>query len=118
MRTNFKNSYNINERWCESNRVLEKYPDRIPIICEPSKNLSHNDIIIDKNKFLVPFDFTIGQFIYVIRKRMKLPTEKAIFLFINGFIPASSQMIGNIYKYHKEPDGFLYITYSFENTFG
>jgi GABA(A) receptor-associated protein len=49
---------------------------------------------------------------------MLLQPEKAIFLFINGSIPISSQMLGNIYELNKENDGFLYIVYSFENTFG
>jgi GABA(A) receptor-associated protein len=49
---------------------------------------------------------------------MQLPHEKALFLFINGFIPSTSQHIGDIYSFHKDQDGFLYITYSYENTFG
>jgi GABA(A) receptor-associated protein len=49
---------------------------------------------------------------------MQLPPEKALFLFINGFIPSTSQHIGDIYSFHKDQDGFLYIIYSYENTFG
>ncbi|KAK7254708.1 formin-like protein [Aureococcus anophagefferens] len=49
--------------------------------------------------YLRAADLTVGQFIYVIRKRIKLPPERAIFIF-------------------KDEGGFLYITYSGENTFG
>ena len=73
---------------------------------------------IDKNKYLVPPDLTIGQFLYVIRKRIKLTPEKSIFLFINNSIPSSSKIISQLYKDHKNEDGFLYIIYSGENTFG
>jgi hypothetical protein len=27
-------------------------------------------------------------------------------------------MIGDLYEYYKETDGYIYITYSLENTFG
>ncbi|KAE8956555.1 hypothetical protein PR001_g31694, partial [Phytophthora rubi] len=42
---------------------------------------------IDKKKFLVPADLTVGQFVYVIRKRIKLSPEKAIFIFVNNVLP-------------------------------
>eukprot|EP00981_Chlorochromonas_danica_P009110 scaffold2505_cov152-Ochromonas_danica.AAC.3 len=73
---------------------------------------------IDKKKYLVPADLTCGQFIYVIRKRLKLPSEKALFLFVNGSIPPTSAMLNAIYDQHKDKDGFLYMCYSEENVFG
>jgi GABA(A) receptor-associated protein len=66
----------------------------------------------------VPRDLTIGQFIYVIRKRLRLPAEKAIYLFCCGNIPASSALVHSVYEQYKDEDGFLYITYSGENVFG
>ena len=43
---------------------------------------------IDKKKYLVPSDITVGKFVYEIRKHMKLSPEKAIFLFVgNGVLP-------------------------------
>jgi len=97
--------------------ILNKYPDRIPVICEKS----HNDTItpeIDKQKYLVPNDLTVGQFIYVIRKRMSVNVNKALFVFINNKIPPSAQLLSELYMYDKHEDEYLYITYSFENTFG
>ncbi len=44
---------------------------------------------IDKRKFLVPNDITIAQFMWIIRKRIQLSPEKAIFLFVNKTIPVS-----------------------------
>lgn len=35
----------------------------------------------------MPADLTVGQFVYVIRKRIKLPPEQAIFIFINDRLP-------------------------------
>ena len=113
----FKKCYSFEDRFAESQRVLQKYPDRIPIICEKYKE-SSNIPDIDKKKYLVPMDLTFGQFIYVIRRRLNLRPEKAIFLFINGRIPSSASLIYHHYSSCKDKDGFLYITYSSENVFG
>ena len=73
---------------------------------------------IDKNKYLVPSDLTVGQFVYVIRKRMKLPAEKTIFVFVNRQLPSTAALLSTVYKDNADADGFLYVTYSGENTFG
>ena len=116
LNSNFKSIHPIHQRIIESSRVIQKYPDRIPIICEKYKN---TDIeAIDKNKYLVPCDITCGQFLYVIRKRLKLDDKKSIFLIINGVIPAQSDSLFNLYTSHKDKDGFLYVNYANENVFG
>lgn len=69
-------------------------------------------------RYLVPADLTVGQFVYVIRKRIKLSPEKAIFVFVNNVLPPTAALMSSIYEEHKEEDGFLYIAYSGENTFG
>jgi len=74
---------------------------------------------IEKKKFLVPRDLTVGKFVFEIRKHMpNLNEEKAIFLFVEDVLPPSSALMSQIYEKHKDSDGFLYITYSGENTFG
>ena len=73
---------------------------------------------IDKVKYLVPKDLTMAQFMYVIRKRMELSSNSALFAFVNNTIPPSSSLLSDIYEQHKDEDGFLYITYSGEQTFG
>ena len=37
-------------------------------------------------------DLTVGQFIYVIRKRIKLPPERALFIFANNVIPPTGAL--------------------------
>jgi len=114
----FKKEYTFQKRYEESSRIRSKYPDRIPIICE--KLNSGNNLIteIDKKKYLVPYDLTCGQFAYVIRKRLKMPAEQAIYLFVKGVIPSSSALINVVYNDYKDDDGFLYVSYNGENTFG
>jgi GABA(A) receptor-associated protein len=112
----FRQNYSFEKRKSEADRIKLKYPNRIPIICE--KNIHCDAPNIDKNKYLVPSDLTTGQFLYVIRKRIKLEPEKALFLFINNTLPGTSHLISSLYKNHKDDDGFLYVIYSSENTFG
>ncbi|GJD02075.1 putative microtubule associated protein 1A/1B [Colletotrichum higginsianum] len=88
----------------------------VQVICE---KVEKSDIAtIDKKKYLVPADLTVGQFVYVIRKRIKLSPEKAIFIFVDEVLPPTAALMSSIYEEHKDEDGFLYITYSGENTFG
>ena len=97
-------------------RVQEKYPSRVPIIIE--KNPRSKLPGIDKIKYLVPKEHTIGQIITVIRKRVEVKHNEAIFIFINDVLPCMSDIIIDVYNKNKDNDGFLYITYSGENTFG
>jgi len=74
--------------------------------------------MISKTKYLVPEDMTMGQFLYIVRKRIKLPPEQAVFVFVDGRLPQTSATLADLYRKHKDTDGFLYATYSGENTFG
>jgi GABA(A) receptor-associated protein len=113
----FKNKYPFKQRKTDCTQILLKYPDRIPIICEKHP-YSRGAPDIDKHKYLVGFDLTIGQFISVIRKRMSLKPEVGLYIFIKGSIPSNSSLIQYLFLDYKDDDGFLYINYDVENTFG
>lgn len=113
----FKASVALDRRRHESRRIREKYPDRLPVIVERATG-NATVPTIDKNKYLVPLELSVGQFIYVIRKRMALRPEQAIFVFINNVLPPTSSSMDQIYADHADEDGFLYVTYSGENVFG
>lgn len=116
MKWAFKEEHSLESRKAESKKIRSKYPDRIPVVVEKAPRSSIQDI--DKRKFLVPSDLTVAQFMYIIRKRIQLPPEKAMFLFVNKVLPTTSATMGSIYEEHCDEDGFLYIAYSGENTFG
>ncbi|SGZ56004.1 CIC11C00000002184 [Sungouiella intermedia] len=116
MRSQFKDENSFDKRKSESTRILQRFKDRLPVICEKVENSDIQEI--DKRKYLVPGDLTVGQFVYVIRKRIKLPSEKAIFIFVNDILPPTAALMSTIYEEHKDDDGFLYVLYSGENTFG
>jgi len=102
----------------EADRILTKYPDRVPIIV--TKNIqSKNTPDIDKHKFLAPLDLTMGQFMFVIRKRIKLHPNVGLFIFVNNAVVCNTELIGSVYyNSHDRDDGFLHVVYSCENVFG
>ena len=114
--TSFKSSFSFEKRRDEADRIREKYPDKIPVIVEKAYGSSISEI--DKKKYLVPNDLTMGQLVYIVRRRINLPAEQGLFLFINNSLVPTSAPIGIIYEKKKDLDGFLYISYAGENTFG
>ena len=114
--TDFKKKFLFDNRLAESKRIKEKFPGRIPVIVERGPRSSVP--VIDKNKFLVPSDLTVGQFIFIIRKRLTLSPETALFLYINNTLPTTSSLMRELYSKHQDIDGFLYVQYTGENTFG
>lgn len=117
MTKKFKDEYSLDKRIDEAAKILKKHADRIPVICEREANSDIPDV--DRKKYLVPQELTVGQFVYVIRKRISLPPEQAIFIFVNGKLPSTgAALMSQMYRDYRDSDGFLYITYSGENTFG
>ena len=70
------------------------------------------------DRFLIPDHITVGQFLYILRKRIQLPPKTAMFIFVNGSVPPTGMLLSVLYESKKDKDGFLYVTYSGENTFG
>ncbi|CCW63179.1 unnamed protein product [Phytomonas sp. EM1] len=112
----YKNAHSFEERKRESEKVHERTPDRIPVICEKAENSRIPDL--DKAKYLVPPDVTVGAFLVSIRRRITIEPEKSIFLFVGDTVPANGTLMCDLYNAYKDEDGFLYVTYSAENTYG
>jgi GABA(A) receptor-associated protein len=113
----FKQANSFEARLEESSRIRQKFPGRIPVIVERGvRSLTIPQI--DKQKFLVPGDLTVSQFIFVIRRRLNLPAEKALFLFVGNTLPTTGILIRELHASYADRDGFLYITYCGENVFG
>ncbi|RNF12579.1 Atg8-like protein 1 [Trypanosoma conorhini] len=112
----YKKLHTLEHRLSEAAKVREKNPNRLPIICEKVDGSAIGDL--ERGKFLVPSDLTVGQFVLVLRKRVTVEADEAIFLFVNGAVPPTTAQMSDLYAQHKDEDGFLYIKYSGEATFG
>jgi GABA(A) receptor-associated protein len=112
----FREKHTLEERLSESNKIGLRHPFKVPVIIEPHRN---EPSLLDKFKFLVPQEFTMGQFQAILRRRTKLDQTQALFVFIDGnLLVPMSVLMEVLYMERKDSDGFLYITYSRENTFG
>jgi len=113
----FKKEKTLDARKEECKRICTKYPDLIPVICEKMTNCKLPES--QRRKYLVPRDITMGQFKYVIRKRIELSPNQALFVLVNRSVLApTNQTVSEVYKEHAGEDGFLYMSYTGENTFG
>ncbi|XP_006903411.1 PREDICTED: uncharacterized protein LOC102849623 [Elephantulus edwardii] len=108
----YKEEHPFEKRRSEGEKIRKKYPDRVPVIVEKAPKPRIGDV--DKKKYLVPSDLTVGQFYFLIRKRIHLRAEDALFFFVNNVIPPTSATMGQLYQEHHEEDFFLYIAYSDE----
>jgi len=102
----------------EYERIMKNYPDRVPVFVTKAKTRHNNLPEITKKKFLAPSSLTVGEFIHVIRKWIKLKPEQALFVFIGNEIPSSGMTLYELHGLHKDLDGALRMTYAAENTFG
>ncbi|KAL2508572.1 Autophagy-related protein 8i [Forsythia ovata] len=112
----FKEQFSFEERLQESQDIIAKYPDRLPVVVE---RYSKTDLPeMEKKKYLVPRDMSVGQFIYILSGRLDLAPGKALFVFVNNTLPQTSSLMESVYDSSKDEDGFLYMCYSSEKTFG
>jgi len=116
MKFQYKEEHPFEKRRAEGEKIRKKYPDRVPVIVEKAPKARIGDL--DKKKYLVPSDLTVGQFYFLIRKRIHLRPEDALFFFVNNVIPPTSATMGSLYQEHHEEDFFLYIAYSDESVYG
>ena len=103
----FQKKFSFDKRKQEANRILEKFPDKIPVIVEQGK--SDKLAKIDKSKFLVPQDITVGQ----LSPERELNRNTALFFCKNNTLPQLNRFV-NFYVKIKVT---LFMTY-WENVFG
>ena len=89
---------------------------------DPSKFLDQFQYVFPNSlflRYLAPGDLTAYQFGFIIRKRIKLPEKDSLYFFVNGrYILKGDTLMSEVYQQRKDPDGFLYITYTDESTLG
>ena len=109
----FKKNNKFYQRLEESNRTKKKYPGKIPIIINKHKSSKLPNI--EKYKFLVSEDLTVGQLLFIIKKQIKLKDSIELYIYINDLLPIVSSSVLEIYDKYKSNDGFLYINYAEQN---
>ncbi|EAN94896.1 microtubial binding protein, putative [Trypanosoma cruzi] len=125
----YQRTHTFAERQKEVATIRGRFPQHVPVVCEPASIdtvLSAGPISdrcrllrdLDCSKFLVPGDASMQQLMVLLRSRLVLDAEQAIFLFIDDAVLPNSACVGDLYAQRKDADGFLYMTYSIESAFG
>ncbi len=112
----FNSKYSPEKRLEDSQKIREKYPNRVPILVE-SRDKHLNQLI--RHKYIVPNDINMGQFLFIIKSKIKLAKDEALFMSVSTkmcLIP-QTQVIGNVFKEYNE-FGYLYVTIDKESVFG
>ncbi len=114
---NFKKALKLEERKAEFEKVLSSSSGKIPVIIEKDPRSKMEEL--GKSKFLVSPEMNVTQFEALIRKKLKISKESALFFVVNGkHAIVGTQLFSEIYQKFKEEDGFLYIAYSDEQIWG
>jgi len=114
----FNKRFTLEERQEKANAVLEKHPDKLPVVVQQASD-SKLELPDFKEKFLVTHNLTVSKFILEIRKRVNLKPEHALFIFIKqNTVPSSAQTMKEVYDKFKDEDNFLKIYFKEEPVMG
>ena len=111
----FKVRLTLEQRKDEFARVRHRRDNFVPVIMEASGTDTPR---MDKEKFLVAKDLTMGQLSYVVRRRVCIEPSHALFLLVGERLVSTTTLVGSMYDAHHDEDGFVYVTYTTENAFG
>jgi hypothetical protein len=108
-----------NVRFSRAEAMRKKYSTKVPVVIDRVNDKSPK---AEQNRFLVPSDMVLAQFLTVIRKKMPaLKPNESICLFLHEktILPTASSRMADLYAaHHDKEDNFLYFTYAVENCFG
>ena len=120
MKSSHKEEFTKKERLQQSSKLKEDNKGKIPVICNKDPNCKLKSLL--KTKYLFSTEITIDKFLKLIRKKLEMEEDEALFIVANcksnKYALVGSMSFGEIYDKYKDDDGFLYLIYSSEKIWG
>lgn len=114
----FKERKNLMTRKLEYANLKAKFPNKVTVVIERYAK-ERNLPFLDKTKFLVPEDLQVSKLLMIIRNRMDITENQAIYLMTaNKTMLTMSRTMAEVYEEHRDEDGFVYLTYASQSVFG
>ena len=102
------------QRQREHDRISHSHPNHVPVIVSRGTR----DIPTRQGEVSGPVHGDGGATHIFVRRRLVLDPSRAMFLYCNGLVVSGVTSVRELHQKHADPDGFLYVTYAFENAFG
>ncbi len=107
----------LEERKRRCAELVEKNPNKVPVIFDRNRDSSIPDI--GSIKFVSTRNLRLAYFSNQIRSALKLTSENALFFSSSKLkLIKNDALLGDLYDQSRDEDGFLYIEYREVDSFG
>jgi GABA(A) receptor-associated protein len=104
----------------------------VPVLLFRAKKTKRTDMQVTKHTFLVNVDQTFGKFVCMLRSKkrkdgteklpwMRMESDPSLGLYYTvgkNTMPRHTATVGELFREHQSDDGFLYVRFDAESTFG
>lgn len=111
----------VREMRTEYNRIHKRHPDRIPVLVDARAIMDADEMKKHKHKYLVTPSLLISQFQSLVRAKLTIEPEQAVFFMVNNELVSGITSFAELAAYSERyvhESGFIIIRLELENAFG